>query len=209
MAFAIVALLLLIDLSGDVFRNGTVVTNDSKVNQNTNQVAVNANAPDDSNITTNTSVSTADEAEWQTFSNEIVGYEFMYPADLQANTCSDEEIALVSLNGVKCDIGGGAVRFQLTRQPSTYNQATNIAQIKVSITNPTTTTLEIDGLTATRISGVTTAGGSVNGGGGKHIDYVFFMKDGRDYTVSADSLSATAFRAEDFETFLTTIIFTE
>lgn len=85
MAFSIVALLLLMDISMGIFRNGTVITkntNTKNVNsQNTNaaKVVVNSNANVNDSLATNTNESASQVVDWKTYSNSSKGYSISYP----------------------------------------------------------------------------------------------------------------------------------
>lgn len=87
MAFAIVALLLLIDLSGDVFRNGTIVMNKSKTNTDSGlsqQMPADLNSNVNEMVVNTTNSEEIDEtAEWKTYENETYGFALKYPKTFQ------------------------------------------------------------------------------------------------------------------------------
>lgn len=191
-------------------------TTNSNANVNANTNAANTNVSTNINAATNANGNTNSSANatqgWKTYSNSALYYTYKYPADLKASECTDAGVAIysfVSASTVVCGTEWLGAGFSIAKQPSTYNQATTITQTQAAITNPTTTTTTIDGMTATRVRGVTKTGSDVLGGGGKYSDYLFFTRNGTGYIVSNLSTTGTAFRESDFATFLMTIDFTQ
>lgn len=203
------------DTSAVVDVNKTRVNSNVKADVNTNAAVSNGNLNVNSNANSNNNTNTAVEPgidDWKRYSNTALKYSFRYPTDLKSNECKVDGVpvySFVSEDGVPCGTEWFGNGFGVAKQSSTYKEATSIQQTKDAIVNPVTSTVEIDGTSATRVRGVTKSGPDVMGGGNRYADYVFVMRSGVGYIINSLSVTNTAYRQADFNYFLDTIDFTD
>lgn len=151
-------------------------------------------------------------ANWKTYTNTALKYTYRYPSDLKSNECTNNnvpEYSFVSEDRVPCGTEWFGNGFGFSKQPNMYNQAATIKLTKDELVSPVTSTVEIDGITATRVRGVTKSGPNVMGGGNRYNDFVFLTRQGVGYIINDLSVTNTAYRQADFERFLDTIDFAD
>jgi len=188
----------------------------SSLNMNAIQAARNSNlnaaTNSNTNAATNTNTVVDPTAGWKTYTNSALKYSYRYPGDFKTNECTNggvPEYSFVSEDGVPCGTEWFGNGFGFSKQSSAYKQSETIAQTQAAIQNPITSTVTIDGMAATRVRGVLRADNDMMGGGNRYSDYVFLTKDGIGYIINNLSLTTSAYRQGDFETFLGTIDFSQ
>jgi hypothetical protein len=147
-------------------------------------------------------------ADWKTYTNTELGYALKYPSTWKTSTCADISMVAFGLQGLKCNTDAATEDFIVSKEVMSFNPEERITEVSKSLINPVRSTVVVDGIAATRITGTERKDENFFYGGGLYLDQVYLPKNGRYYRISYFIVSGEKKYVSEFDNFLSTFTFT-